>query len=87
MTANVMPRLSPIPLLIGATGVAAAGGSALAHQLLEGAPTNIFPLQIGPIAMLWALFGIGWLWLGYLLWSEGTKVKPGNEGTSIRPLR
>jgi hypothetical protein len=87
ITANVMPRLSPIPLLVGATGVAAAGGSALAHQLLEGAPTNIFPLQIGPIAMLWALFGIGWLWLGYLLWSEGTKVKPGNEGTSVRPIR
>jgi hypothetical protein len=87
ITANVLPRLSPIPLLIGAAGVAAAGGSALAHQLLEGRPADIFPLQIGPIAMLWALFGLGWLWLGYLLWSEGTKTRPGTEATSIRPVR
>ena len=76
ITANVMPRLSPIPLLIGAAGVAAAGGSALARQLLEGAPADIFPLQIGPLAGLWALFGLGWLWLGYLLWSEGTRSRP-----------
>jgi hypothetical protein len=87
MTANVMPRLSSIPLLIGAAGVAAAGGSALARQLLEGAPTDMFPLQVGPIAGLWALFGLGWLWLGYLLWSEGTRIKPGSEDTSIRPVR
>jgi hypothetical protein len=87
ITANVMPRLSPIPLLIGAAGVAATGGSALARQLLEGSPTDIFPLQVGPIAGLWALFGMGWLWLGYLLWSEGTRIRPGNEGTSIRPVR
>jgi hypothetical protein len=86
ITANVMPRLSSIPLLIGAAGVAAAGGSALARQLLEGSPTDIFPLQIGPIAGLWALFGLGWLWLGYLLWSEGTRTRPGSEGTSIRPV-
>jgi len=76
IAANVMPRLSPIPLLVGAAGVAAAGGSALAHQLLEGSPADIFPLQVGPIAALWALFGLGWLWLGYLLWSEGTKTRP-----------
>jgi hypothetical protein len=72
--ANVMPRLSPIPLLVGAVGVAAAGGSALAHQLIEGRFVDIFPLQLGPVAAMWALFGLGWLWLGYLLWSEGTRT-------------
>jgi hypothetical protein len=71
--ANVMPRLSPIPMLIGAVGVAAAGLSALAHQLFEGRPVDIFPLQLGPVAGMWALFGLGWLWLGYLLWSEGAR--------------
>jgi hypothetical protein len=71
--ANVMPRLSPIPLLIGSTGVAAAGGSALAQQLLNGTTADIFPLPMGPIAALWALFGLGWLWIGYLLWSERPK--------------
>ena len=85
--ANVMPRLSPIPLLVGAAGVAAAGGSALARQLLDGSTSDIFPLPVGPIATLWALFGLGWLWLGYLLWSEGTKTRPGSEATSIRPVR
>jgi hypothetical protein len=74
--ANVMPRLSPIPMLIGATGVAAAGGSALARQLLNGSPADIFPLPLGPVAALWALFGLGWLWIGYLLWSEGTRHRP-----------
>jgi hypothetical protein len=72
--ANVMPRLSPIPLLIGSTGVAAAGGSALAQQLLNGTTADIFPLPMGPIAALWALFGLGWLWIGYLLWSERPKA-------------
>jgi hypothetical protein len=71
--ANVMPRLSPFPLLIGAVGVAAAGASTLAHQLLEGRSVDVFPLQLGPVAAMWALFGLGWLWLGYLLWSEGTR--------------
>ncbi|HEV8488204.1 MAG TPA: hypothetical protein VGQ58_00280 [Candidatus Limnocylindrales bacterium] len=74
ISANVMPRLSPIPLLVGATGVAAAGGSALARQLLNGSPADIFPLELGPLAALWALFGLGWLWLGYLLWSERPKA-------------
>lgn len=87
ISANVMPRLSPIPLLIGAVGVAAAGLSALAHQLLEGRAVDIFPLQLGPVAGMWALFGLGWLWLGYLLWSEGARVRSGTEGTSIRPIR
>jgi hypothetical protein len=73
ISANVMPRLSPIPLLVGAVGVAAVGLSAVAHQLLEGRPVDIFPLQMGPVAAMWALFGLGWLWLGYLLWSEGAR--------------
>ena len=76
IAANVMPRLSPIPLLIGAAGVAAAGGLTLARHLLNGAPADIFPLELGPLAALWALFGLGWLWLGYLLWSEGTRHRP-----------
>jgi hypothetical protein len=70
-----MPRLSPIPLLLGAAGVAFAGGLALWRQLLEGSPADVFPLALGPVAALWALFGLGWLWLGYLLWSEGAKVR------------
>jgi hypothetical protein len=69
--ANVMPRLSPIPLLVGATGVAAAGGLAIGHQIVGGSG-DIFPLPVGPLAALWALFGLGWLWLGYLLWVERT---------------
>lgn len=73
--ANVMPRLSPFPLLVGAVGVAAAGASTLAHQLLEGRAVDIFPLQVGPVAAMWALFGLGWLWLGYLLWSEGNRTQ------------
>jgi len=44
ISANVMPRLSPIPLLIGATGVAAAGGLALGHQIVGGSG-DIFPLS------------------------------------------
>jgi len=71
LVANVMPRLSPIPLLIGATGVAAAGGLALGHQIVGGSG-DVLPLPIGPLAALWAVFGLGWLWLGYLLWVERT---------------
>jgi hypothetical protein len=74
--ANVLPRLSPIPLLVGSIGVAVAGGIALGRQLVEGVGTDVFPLPIGPLAMAWALFGLGWLWVGYLLWSERT---PGAE--------
>jgi hypothetical protein len=76
MVANVLPRLSPIPLLVGSVGVAVAGGIAVGRQLAEGVGTDVFPLPIGPLAMAWALFGLGWLWLGYLLWSERT---PGAE--------
>ncbi len=71
IVANVLPRFSSIPLLIGAAGVAAAGGLALGHQLVDGSG-DIFPLPVGPLAVLWAVFGIGWLWLGYLLWAERT---------------
>ena len=76
--ANVLPRLSPIPLLVGSVGVAVAGGIAVGRQLVEGVGTDVFPLPLGPLAMAWALFGLGWLWLGYLLWSERT---PGAERT------
>ena len=77
IAANVMPRLSPVPLLIGGAGLAVAGASALAHQMVDGATADIFPLQLGPVAAMWAMFGLGWLWLGYLLWSEGSKVRSG----------
>jgi hypothetical protein len=75
IVANVLPRLAPIPLLVGATGVAAAGGLAIGQQIVGGSG-DIFPLPLGPLALLWALFGLGWLWLGYLLWVERT---PGAE--------
>jgi hypothetical protein len=71
IAANVLPRLSPVPLLIGAVGVTVAGGWAIGHQLLDGAPAPIFPVQTAPLLGLWAIFGVGWLWLGYLLWTEG----------------
>jgi hypothetical protein len=68
--AHVLPRLSPLPLLVGALGVAAAGGSALARQVLQGASADVVPFELLPLALLWALFGAGWLVLGYILWSE-----------------
>ena len=71
IAANVLPRLSPVPLLVGAVGVMVAGGWAVGHQLLDGAPARIFPVQTAPLLGLWAIFGVGWLWLGYLLWTEG----------------
>lgn len=71
IVANVLPRFSPIPLLVGAVGVTVAGGWAIGHELLDGAPAHIFPVQTAPIIGLWAIFGVGWLWLGYLLWTEG----------------
>lgn len=71
IVANVLPRFSPVPLLVGAVGVTVAGGWAIGHELLDGAPAHIFPVQTAPIMGLWAIFGVGWLWLGYLLWTEG----------------
>jgi len=69
IVANVLPRLSSIPLLVGAVGVAVAGGLALGQGFLGGSGA-VFPLSLAPLAGLWAVFGVGWLWLGYLLWSE-----------------
>jgi len=78
IVANVLPRFSPIPMLVGAVGVAVIGGWTVAHQLMDGGPGQLFPIRTAPIIGLWAVFGVGWLWLGYLLWSEGRR------DTSIR---
>jgi hypothetical protein len=75
ITANVLPRLSPIPLLIGGAGVASAGGLALVRQW-TGLATDVLPFDVLPLALLWALFGFGWMWLGYLLWAE-REMDPG----------
>ena len=75
ITANVLPRLSPIPLLVGGAGVASAGGLALARQW-TGLSTDVLPFDVLPLALLWALFGFGWMWLGYLLWAE-REMDPG----------
>ena len=69
IVANVLPRLSSIPLLIGAVGVAVTGGLAIGQGFLGGSGT-VVPFALAPLAAAWAIFGVGWLWLGYLLWSE-----------------
>jgi hypothetical protein len=74
--ANVLPRFSPIPMLVGAVGVAVIGGWTVARQLIDGGPGEVFPIRTAPIIGLWAVFGVGWLWLGYLLWSEGRRKDP-----------
>ncbi len=71
IVADVLPRLSPIPLLLGGLGVAITAAVALARRLLGGTSADIFPFDALPLALLWVVFGLGWLWLGYLLWSEG----------------
>jgi hypothetical protein len=68
--ADVLPRLSPIVLLVGAVGVAVVGGVALGEQLVGGRSTDIFPFEIGVPVILWAIFGAAWVWIGFLLWSE-----------------
>jgi hypothetical protein len=72
IVADVLPRLSPIPLLLGGLGVAITAAVALARPLLGGTSADIFPFDALPLALLWVMFGLGWLWLGYLLWSEGS---------------
>lgn len=67
---NALPRLSPVPLLAGGLGIAFSGGLVLADQILDAGPPDLFPFGFGASIPLWVLFGIGWLWLGYLLWSE-----------------
>ena len=70
ISANVLPRLSPIPLLLGGIGVATTAALALVRPLFGGPSAELFPFDTVPFALLWVVFGIGWLWLGYLLWSE-----------------
>jgi hypothetical protein len=68
--ADVLPRLSPVPLLIGGLGLAAAGTLTVARQVLDGVSTDVLPFEALPLLVLWALFGAGWLWLGFLMMSE-----------------
>jgi hypothetical protein len=67
---NVLPRLSPVPLLIGGLGLAAAGSLTVARQVLEGGSSDVMPFEAIPLLVLWAVFGAGWLWLGFLMMSE-----------------
>lgn len=69
IAADVLPRLSPVPLLVGSVGVATAGGLALIRQL-GGGPGAFLVFPLLPFGILWAIFGLGWIWLGYLLWSD-----------------
>jgi hypothetical protein len=69
---NVLPRFSPIPLLIGGLGLAAAGSLTVARQVLDGVSTDVMPFEALPLLGLWAVFGAGWLWLGFLMMSERT---------------
>jgi hypothetical protein len=69
---NVLPRLSPIPLLIGGVGLAAAGSLTVARQVLDGASTDVMPFEALPLLGLWAVFGAAWLWIGFLMMSERT---------------
>jgi hypothetical protein len=94
IAADVLPRLSPIPLLVGAAGVAISGGLGLVRQLQQGPAHDVFPIDAPPLLALWAIFGLGWLWLGYLLFSERTRpiaeaAESGAPGASVRgdPLR
>jgi hypothetical protein len=68
--ADVLPRLSPIALLVGALGVATAGGLTLANEFASGTSADILPFEIGVLVVLWAVFGLAWMWIGLLLWSE-----------------
>jgi hypothetical protein len=67
---NVLPRLSPLPLLFGGLGLAAAGAVTVARQVLDGTSSDVMPFEALPLLVLWALFGAGWLWLGFLMLSE-----------------
>ena len=68
--ADVLPRLSPIVLAIGSCGVVAAGGATLLRWWTGTSVGDVLPFELLPLAALWALFGAGWVWLGFLLWSE-----------------
>jgi hypothetical protein len=72
---NVLPRFSPIPLMIGGLGLAVAGSLTVARQVLDGVSTDVMPFEALPLMALWAVFGAGWLWLGFLMMSERTPDK------------
>ena len=72
---NVLPRFSPIPLMIGGLGLAAAGSLTVARQVLDGVSADVMPFEALPLMALWAIFGAGWLWLGFLMMSERTPDK------------
>ncbi len=69
---NVLPRLSPVPLLIGGLGLATAGLVTVARQVLDGVSSDVMPFEALPLLGLWATFGVSWLWLGFLMMSERT---------------
>jgi hypothetical protein len=70
LIADALPRLSPIALLVGAVGVATAGGLTLANQVVSGTTADVVPFEIVVPVVLWAVFGVAWIWIGSLLWSE-----------------
>jgi hypothetical protein len=72
LIADVLPRLSPLVLAVSSVGVFVAGGLTLVQRVLGGSTIDVLPFELVPLAVLWALFGAGWIWLGFLLWSEPT---------------
>lgn len=68
--ADVLPRLSPTVLAVGSVGVCVAGGLTLVQRMTGVSVGDVLPFELVPLAVLWALFGAGWIWLGFLLWSE-----------------
>lgn len=89
IVADVLPRLSPIPLLVGALGVSVAGALALARQLQRGPANDIFPFDAPSLAVLWVMFGLSWLWLGFLLHSEQARPRstPDDPAWAAAPER
>lgn len=86
IVADILPRLSPIPLLAGAAGVGITGGFGLVQQLQRGPERDVFPLEALPLTALWALFGLGWVWLGYLLYSERTRPSAAAADPAWAPI-
>jgi hypothetical protein len=63
---EALPRWKALPLMIGSLGIL---------LILIGDPPNS-ELGVYPSLALWMVFGLGWVVLGYLLWSgEGKSVK------------
>jgi len=44
----------------------------VARQVLDGVSSDVMPFEALPLLGLWAVFGAGWLWLGFLMMSERT---------------